>query len=130
MGFPAELAARRPGQVVWVDLNPTTGQEQSGRRPAVVVSSPTHLRAATTLVTVLPCTTTDRGWRNHIQLTGDTWLDRPTFAMTEQVRTVSRDRVHAGGGSVNAECLRLMSSWAHHWISPGGTAVRAQATRA
>jgi mRNA interferase MazF len=34
----AEPYVPRRGDVVWIDLNPIKGHEQSGRRPAVVIS--------------------------------------------------------------------------------------------
>lgn len=107
----------RPGDVVWVELSPSRGREQDGRRPAVVVSSEDHLAAATTLVTVAPCTSRDRAWPNHITLTGPIGLEAPTFAMTEQVRTVARDRVKEIAGAVDEQCLSEISAWVHRWLA-------------
>lgn len=112
----------RPGQVVWVDLGQTVGREQRGRRPAVVVSSSDHLAAATTLVSVVPCTTVDRGWINHIRVDdGVAGLGDPTFAMTEQVRTVSRQRVVGDAGVVAGSSLAEVMAWVHRWLvaAPG-----------
>lgn len=105
-----------PGDVAWVDFGGGDGREQSGRRPAVVLSSPAHLHAATELVTVLPCTARDRGWGNHIALSGDLQLEQPTFAMTEQPRTISRSRVHGTAGQVSPACLTLMREWVARWL--------------
>lgn len=108
----------KPGQVVWVEFDPVAGREQGGRRPAVIISRLAHIRAATTLVTVVPCTTTDRGWRNHIRITGPTSLRQPTFAMTEQQRTISRTRIRVGDEYVDAACLTQILDWVHQWIEP------------
>lgn len=105
-----------PGTVIWVDLTGARGKEQQGRRPAVVVSSRDHLSAVTDLVLVVPCTTRDRGWINHVPLTGPAGLEAPTFAMTEQVRAVSRSRVNSEGGAVSQECLRKIRAWVHRWL--------------
>ncbi len=99
-----------PGDLVWVLLNPVVGREQSGRRPAVVISSPGHLAVADTLVTVVPVTSVDRGWSNHILLRGDV-LERASWAMTEQVRTISRQRVVGKAGRVDAESLAEIREW-------------------
>ena len=107
----------RPGDVVWVELSPSRGREQDGRRPAVVVSSEYHLAAATTLVTVAPCTSRDRSWPNHVPLTGPVGLMAPTFAMTEQVRTIARDRVKDVVGAVDEDCLSHISAWIHRWLT-------------
>lgn len=108
-----------PGDVVWVDLGDAVGREQRGRRPAVVVSSSDHLAAADALVSVVPCTSRDQGWINHIRLdvTGG-GLDHPTFALTEQVRTVARDRVVGTAGLVSPGCLAEIMAWIHRWLAP------------
>ncbi|MFV0493540.1 type II toxin-antitoxin system PemK/MazF family toxin [Mycobacterium sp.] len=102
----------RPGSVVWVNLDPTVGRDQSGRRPAVVVASTGYLRAVAELAIIGPATTTQRGWPQHVELTGAALgLDRPTFAMTEQPRTISRRRIAAVAGTVEAECLGAIRLW-------------------
>ncbi len=55
------------GTLVWADFGTLIGREQGGRRPALVISSQAHA-AVTALVLVLPCTTRDRGWINHVAL--------------------------------------------------------------
>jgi mRNA interferase MazF len=104
------------GRVVWVALERGVGREQAGRRPAVVVSSTDHLLIASDLVTVVPATATDRGWPNHIALRSPTDLDRPTFAITEQTRTVSRRRIVAVGGAIDADCLNELMTWVSDWL--------------
>ena len=106
----------RPGDVVWVELAPARGREQSGRRPAVVVSSLDHLQAATSLITVLPATSRDRGWPNHVALEGPVELAGVTLAMTEQVRTIARERVVGSAGSVNSDCLADITAWVRRWL--------------
>ncbi|WP_256820873.1 type II toxin-antitoxin system PemK/MazF family toxin [Dietzia sp. Die43] len=49
-----------PGEVIWVVVDPAVGREQSGRRPAVVVSSRAHISLADTLVMVVPVTSDGR----------------------------------------------------------------------
>lgn len=109
----------RPGSVLWVEFDPVSGREQGGRRPAVVVSSADHLSAATTLVTVVPATSTDREWPNHILMSGPTGLPTPTLAMTEQVRTIARERVVGEAGFVDADCFETICQWVHRWLAPG-----------
>lgn len=94
-----------PGDVLWVSLSPTTGREQSGRRPVLVVSGVEYGLLVDSLVIVVPVTSVDRKWPNHVPLTGPHGLDRPSFAMSEQPRTVSRQRLHARSGTVDDACL-------------------------
>lgn len=105
-----------PGSVVWVDLDPVAGREQGKRRPAVVVSSTEHLQAATTVVSVVPVTTRDRTWPNHIELAGGHGLQQQSWAMTEQVRTIARERVAAQVGQVDPGCLGEIAQWLHRWL--------------
>lgn len=107
-----------PGTVVWADFGEAVGREQAGRRPAVVASTVEHLKAADTLVTLIPCTTRARQWPNHVLLEGRTGLTDPTYAMTEQIRTVSRVRVHGVRGYVSPDCLALITRWIRAWHLP------------
>ncbi len=107
-----------PGTVVWADFGDAVGREQAGRRPAVVVSTFDHVESADTLVTLIPCTTRARAWANHVVLDGSTGLNEPTYAMTEQIRTVSRERVHGVRGHVSPDCLALITRWIRAWHLP------------
>ena len=113
----------RPGTVVWAELGTSVGREQGGRRPAVVVSSEDHVDVVTTMTIVVPCTRRDRGWENHIRLTGETGLSSETFAVTEQPRTISAERIFGISGRVDTQCLEELWKWVATWVSqdsPGG----------
>lgn len=102
----------RRGAVVWAELDPVRGREQAGRRPALVVASDAYLRQADTLAIVVPATTTDRGWPNHVLLRGvESALSQPTFAMTEQPRTLTRDRLVGVAGVVDRDTMREVDQW-------------------
>lgn len=106
-----------PGDILWVDFGAGSGREQTGRRPAVVVSGHDYLRVADSLVIVVPVTSKSRGWVNHVPLEGVTALDRPSFAMTEQPRTISRQRVvGATGGGVSADCLQTIRRYLSYFL--------------
>ena len=97
----------RRGMVVWVDLDPSRGREQAGRRPALVVASDLYLEQADTLAIIVPATTVDRGWPNHVPLRGRSlMLPQPTYAMTEQPRTVTRERLFEVAGMVDTPTMR------------------------
>jgi mRNA interferase MazF len=94
----------RPGTVIWVALSPVVESEQHGHRPAVVVSSAGYLSSVTPrigLVIVVPATTVEHGWRHHVPLTGPAGLERPSWALTDQPRTVSTDRISRVAGRVD-----------------------------
>ncbi|WP_298226851.1 type II toxin-antitoxin system PemK/MazF family toxin [Gryllotalpicola sp.] len=108
----------RRGSVVWADLDPSVGREQGGRRPVVVVASDLFLEQADTLAIIVPATTSDRGWPNHVPLRGaDLSLARPTFAMTEQVRTVTRDRLFDPIGTADAATMVEVDRWLRDFLA-------------
>ena len=106
----------RAGTVVWADFGTTQGREQSGQRPALIIASTDFEDVVQGLTILLPCTRKDRGWNNHILLTGQTGLGTPTFAMTEQPRTISTARIQRVLGRVDANCLATISRWTHLWM--------------
>ncbi|HET9518093.1 MAG TPA: type II toxin-antitoxin system PemK/MazF family toxin [Actinoplanes sp.] len=80
-----------PWQVWWVEFDPIEGNEQAGRRPAVIVSSEFHLQmTGYRLVTVLPLTTRERPWPHRVEVRGG---PKPSWVVTEQVRTISVRRL-------------------------------------
>ncbi len=92
------------GSVLWAWLDPAVGKEQAGRRPVVVVSSEDYNALVTDLLIVVPVSNTDRGWPNHVPLTGEVGTVGG-FAMTEQPRAVRRERCGDLVGIVDSRCL-------------------------
>lgn len=98
------------GAAVWVD--PTRGREQAGTRPAVVIASDGYLASVPDLVIVLPVTTRDRQWPHHVRLSGvPLTLDRVSFAMTEQPRTIARSRISGHAGTVGPDAMAEIDQW-------------------
>lgn len=55
------------GDLVWLDFNPQRGREQSGRRPALVLSPATY-NAKTSLALVCPVTSRIKGYPFEVPL--------------------------------------------------------------
>jgi mRNA interferase MazF len=55
------------GQIVWIDFNPQKGREQSGRRPAVVIS-PRAYNEVSSCVLVCPITSNVAPWPWKVNL--------------------------------------------------------------
>ncbi len=104
-----------PGQLVWVESEVTVGREQAGRRPVLVVAGHDYLSTVDTLAIVVPITSVDRGWPNHVAINGGT-LPRASWAMTEQVRTVSRERVVDQAGHVDTATLVEVRNWIRDFL--------------
>lgn len=108
----------RRGMVAWAELDPVRGREQSGRRPVLVVASDLYLAQADTLAIIVPCTTRDRGWPNHVKLAGEHLaLPDTTYAMTEQPRTVTRERLLDVAGVVDARTMREVDGWLRDFLA-------------
>lgn len=100
---------------VWLlDLGEPVGHEQGGVRPAVIVGSSFHCRFPIRMAMFVPLTKTDRGLDHHVPVSSpDSGLEHPSFAMTEQVRTLSTDRLARNrplGTLVEAE-QRAIAYW-------------------
>lgn len=93
---------------VWlVNLNPTKGHEQRGRRPCLVVSANPFNEGPAGLAVVLPITTTDRGIPWHVQVDPpEGGLDRPSFIMCEQPRTIDERRLMSDFGAVGSDTMQ------------------------
>ncbi|HMR49754.1 MAG TPA: type II toxin-antitoxin system PemK/MazF family toxin [Arachnia sp.] len=110
------MAALVPGQIYWAVPDTTVGREQAGRRPVVVVSGSEYNATVDTLAWVVPVTTVPRGWRNHVELHGKTGLPERSFAMTEQLRTVSRARLAGLLGAIDDPTLKDIRMWLHDFL--------------
>lgn len=60
------------GDIVRLSLNPRAGHEQSGRRPAPVISNGSFNRCAKSAAMVCPVTDTDRNCPRRVRLDGRT----------------------------------------------------------
>ena len=58
------------GDLVWLDFEPQTGQEQSGRRPAFVLS-PAKYNGRTGLMLCCPVTTQVKGYPFEVTIEGN-----------------------------------------------------------
>ncbi len=81
------------GDIIQINFTPHSGHEQSGKRPALVVSGNAFHRR-TNLAIVCPITKKDNGFPMHISLRGSKNIDG--FIMCEHVKSldiISRDAV-------------------------------------
>lgn len=110
------MKAIEQGTVVWAWLDPSIGREQSGRRPVLVVSSRAYNDTVDTLLITVPISSVDRGWPNHIRITGIPGL-RASYAMTEQPRAISRERVGDSLGIADLDCLDEVKRWLGDFVA-------------
>jgi mRNA interferase MazF len=99
------VSARR-SEVWLVDFGDPVGREQSGRRPAVVVSADSLNESRAGVVVVVPITTTYRGLPSHIEIDrGNSGLDEVSYAKCEDVKSVSEQRLIGRLGVVGDEVM-------------------------
>lgn len=96
---------------MWADPDPTRGSEQAKARPFVVVSVDQLNRSPLGLSLAVPLTRTDFSNALHVEIAPpEGGLRERSFAMPEQLRTLSHERVarRLGGlrGATLAELLR------------------------
>jgi mRNA interferase MazF len=91
----------RTGEVWLVDFGDPVGREQSGRRPAIVVSADPLNQSRAGVVVVVPTTTTHRGLPSHVEVEpGSSGLDEVSYAKCEDVKSISEERLIARLGAV------------------------------
>lgn len=99
------MSARR-GEVWLLDFGEPVGREQSGRRPAVVISADSLNESRAGIVVVIPLTTTYRGLPSHIEIDrGDSGLDEVSYAKCEDSKAVSEQRLIGRLGVVGDEVM-------------------------
>lgn len=91
------------GEVIWVDFSPTVGTEQSGRRPALVISEEDFNRRSGRAV-VLPITSKYRPFPFQVSLPPEAPV--AGAVLVDQVRTIDwRARFAKPAGAAPAELL-------------------------
>jgi mRNA interferase MazF len=95
------MATPTRGEVWRADLEPVKGHEQGRVRPALVVSNDIVNSGPAGLVTVVPLTTKDRRLRSYLRIDPpEAGLKQTSFAICDQVRTISTERLGKRYGSV------------------------------
>lgn len=102
----------RQGDFITVTLDPQSGHEQKGRRPALVVSKDAFNRA-TGLAIVCPVTNTRRDFPFHVAVPDDGKLTG--FIMVEQVKSIDFRargvrRIQRASNSVLTEVLSILDA--------------------
>lgn len=97
-----------PGDIAVMDLEPTVGHEQGGRRPNVVVSVPTKHRGGNSglaIAIAVPLTTTARNYWTVGPLNRQGGLRDDSYALCHNIRAVSTDRTESITGRIDSRLL-------------------------
>ena len=94
------------GEVWLVDLDPTRGRGQAGKRPALIISTNGFNKSPADLVVLVPITSKDKSIPWHVPLQPpEGGTKTKSFIMCEAVRSVSHDRMAQRWGAVSAATL-------------------------
>lgn len=105
-GASAGVDVPARGDVWLVDFGEPVGHEQGFRRPAVIVSVDRFNRSRAGLVVVLPVTSERRGLPSHIEAEpGSSGLDHVSYVKTEDVKSVSAERLLRRLGRVSSDVM-------------------------
>jgi mRNA interferase MazF len=81
------------GDIVWADLDPVRGHEQSGRRPVLVISRDLfNERSGTVIAIALTSQLPRAGFPFSVEL-ANTKLPKRTWAKTSQIRLLATERL-------------------------------------
>jgi mRNA interferase MazF len=97
------------GDIWLVDLNPVTGHEQAGTRPALVISDNLFNHGLSGLVIIIPITSKFKGIPSHVELESQ-YLNQKSYLKTEDIRSVSTRRLNKKIGTVNKAVLDQVES--------------------
>ena len=94
------------GEVWQVNLNPTQSHEQSGIRPALIVSEDTFNNGPADLVIVVPITSVGKGIPFHVEIKPpEGGLTMRSFIKCEEIRCVSKQRLSQRLGEVSKRTI-------------------------
>lgn len=100
------MAQPRQGDVFWTDPDPTRGSEQAKSRPFIIASIDQMNETPIGMSLAIPLARTDFSNALHLQLDPpEGGLREPGFAMPEQLRSISHERLVRRLGNVRAGTL-------------------------
>lgn len=99
------------GDIYWAKPDPSVGSEQDGRRPVLVISADEAIEAIPSVVTTVPLTSRSREWVTHVPMSGSrTGLGEATWAMCEQMRTISTQRLAGKVGEADPKSMQRVNT--------------------
>ena len=101
------------GDVYQTELNPTDGSEQSGTRPAIIVSRDAINASSPVLIIVpLTCGSNKRFlYPSHVEMRmGEAGLTSDSVALCEQVRAIARTKLKKPLGHVSNQRMSQVNA--------------------
>ena len=95
------------GDIWLINLNPIMGHEQSGTRPALIISDNLFNHSLAEMVIIVPITSKYRNIPTHVELKTD-YLTLTSYIKTEDIRSISTRRLVKKIGVVEENILNLV----------------------
>jgi mRNA interferase MazF len=97
----------RRGDMIYADLPPGVGSEQSGYRPVVVISNNTGNKHSQTIIAAIITSRTAGKPKmpTHCSVRAQQGLGRDSLVLLEQIRTIDRARVKEDLGTLDGDTL-------------------------
>lgn len=97
----------RRGDVFYAELNPVQGSEQGGTRPVLIVQNDIgNQYSPTTIIVAITSQINKAKLPTHIEISGGkSGLDKDSVILTEQVRTIDKNRLKQKVGIISEELL-------------------------
>ena len=101
------------GEIWLFDPDPTKGNEIGKKiRTCLVISNNVWNKIPTGLVIVIPLTSVKKGISTHVRIAPpEGGLSVESFALCEQIRSISKERLVRKSGMVSKKILREVCSW-------------------
>ena len=97
------------GDIWLVNLNPTQGHEQAGRRPALILSVDLFNHGPAELVVVIPLTTKRKGIPLHVPIEPpEGGVTSQSFVKCEGIRSISTERLLTRKGKMSGQTLHMI----------------------
>jgi mRNA interferase MazF len=100
------------GELIWITLNPQAGHEQSGRRPALVIS-PSAYNAKVGLALLCPVTSRSKGYPFEVRIPPGVGVEG--VVLSDQVKSLdwrarNAERIAALSGAALREVLAKLGT--------------------
>lgn len=104
---------------IWLfDPDPVIGNELGKKkRPALIISNNLINQGPSNLIIIVPCTSKEKGIPSHVHINPPNGgVKSATYAVCEQLRTISRVRLIHKIGVVDPFTMRTVLEWINDFI--------------
>lgn len=91
------------GEIYHADLNPIFGSEQGGYRPVLVIQNNRGNRYSPTVIIAAITSRPKTKLPTHVLVSGIKGLEKDSFVLLEQIRTLDKQRLNNYVGKLNRE---------------------------